>query len=120
MENLLNGKAIATEKPCPICGGSGFLHRDVPIEHPDFGRAIPCECKLRETQQASVDNLRNGSGLVHLSQMTFGTFRPEGIGLNPDKRKNLRDAFETAQQFSRQPHGWLLLKGGYGCGKTHL
>jgi DNA replication protein DnaC len=22
--------------------------------------------------------------------------------------------------FARKPHGWLLLRGGYGCGKTHL
>lgn len=120
MENLLNAKSVATERLCPICGGVGFLHRDVPIDHPDFGRAIPCDCKLRETQQASVDNLRSGSGLVHLSQMTFASFRPEGIGLNPDKRKNLRDAYDTAQHFARTPQGWLLLKGGYGCGKTHL
>jgi len=120
MANTSNAKTQVSERPCPICGGTGFVRRDVPVGDPDFGRAIPCECKLRETQQASVDNLRNASGLVHLSQMTFASFRPEGIGLNPDKRKNLRDAFETAQHFSRDPHGWLLFKGGYGCGKTHL
>ncbi len=106
--------------PCPICGGVGFLRRDVPFDHPDFGRAVPCECKLRETQQATLDSLRSASGLVHLTQMTFATFRPEGIGLPPDKRKNLRDAYETAQQFAHHPNGWLLFKGGYGCGKTHL
>lgn len=96
------------------------MRRDVPFDHPDFGRAIPCECKLRETQQATLDTLRTASGLVHLSQMTFATFRPEGIGLPPDKRKNLRDAYETAQRFALHPNGWLLFKGGYGCGKTHL
>jgi len=106
--------------PCPICGGVGFLRREVPFDHPDFGRAVPCECKLRETQQATLDSLRTASGLVHLTQMTFATFRPEGIGLPPDKRKNLRDAYETARQFARHPNGWVLFKGGYGCGKTHL
>lgn len=105
---------------CPICGGVGFLRREVPFDHPDFGRAVPCECKLRETQQATLDSLRTASGLVHLTQMTFATFRPEGIGLPPDKRKNLRDAYETARQFARHPNGWVLFKGGYGCGKTHL
>ena len=105
---------------CPICHGTRFLRRDVPIDHPDFGRAFPCECKLRETQQAALDDLKQGSGLTHLTQMTFATFRAEGVGLNPDKRKNLRDAFERAEQFARAPQGWLLLKGGYGCGKTHL
>lgn len=115
MANLSNAKT-----PCPICGGVGFLRRDVPFDHPDFGRAVPCECKLRETQQATLDSLRTASGLVHLTQMTFATFRAEGIGLPPDKRKNLRDAYEMARQFAHQPNGWLLFKGGYGCGKTHL
>lgn len=108
------------EDSCPICGGAGFLRRDVPVDHPDFGRAVPCDCKIRETQQASLDDLRKSSGLAPLSQMTFETFRPDGIGLNPDKRKNLREAFETARRFAQDARGWLLLKGGYGSGKTHL
>lgn len=105
---------------CPICGGAGFFRRDVPVGHPDFGRAIPCECKMRETQQASLQDLRKSSGLAPLSQMTFASFRPEGIGLNPVKRKNLREAYARAQSFAENPNGWLLLKGGYGSGKTHL
>ncbi len=115
MTNSLNANS-----PCPICGGVGFLRRDVPVDHPDFGRAIPCECKIRETQQAGVDSLRATSGLTHLAQMMFATFRPDGIGLSPDRRKNLRDAFEAARRFATEPRGWLLLRGGFGCGKTHL
>ncbi len=105
---------------CPICHGAGFLRRDVPVDHPDFGRAIPCECKVRETQQAALNELRATSGLAPLAQMTFETFRADGIGLPPDKRKNLREAFECARQFALAGKGWLLLKGGYGGGKTHL
>lgn len=105
---------------CPICGGAGYLRLDVPVDHPDFGRAVPCDCKIRETQQASLEDLRKNSGLAALALMKFETFRPDGIGLNPDKRKNLREAFETAQRFAREGKGWLVLKGGYGAGKTHL
>ncbi len=105
---------------CPICHGAGFLRRDVPVDHPDFGRGIPCECKLRETREAEIADLRGSSGIVHLTQMTFDSFRPDGIGLNPDKRKNLRQAHDIARQFARDAKGWLLLKGGYGSGKTHL
>ncbi len=105
---------------CPICGGAGFLRRDVPVDHPDFGRAIPCQCKIRETEQADLDALRASSGLTHLTQMTFNSFRPDGIGLNPDKRKNLHQAYDSAREFAQSARGWLLLKGGYGCGKTHL
>lgn len=116
MPNSSNAKSSV----CPICHGVGFFRRDVPVDHPDFGRAIPCECKIRETQQASLEDLRQRSGLGHLPQMTFETFRPDGIGLPPDKRKNLRDAYDAARAFAENPRGWLLLKGGLGCGKTHL
>ncbi len=96
------------------------MRRDVPVDHPDFGRAVPCTCKMQETQEANLAVLRQSSGIAHLAQMTFDTFRPEGIGLNPDKQKNLRYAFDCASRFARAPTGWLLLKGGYGSGKTHL
>jgi DNA replication protein DnaC len=29
-------------------------------------------------------------------------------------------AFEVAQEFADEPQGWLILLGGYGCGKPHL
>ncbi|MEW5718965.1 MAG: ATP-binding protein, partial [Chloroflexota bacterium] len=117
---MANSSNANAQSPCPICGGVGFLRRDVPVDHPDFGRAVPCVCKLRETQHAELDDLRKTSGLAHLSQMTFGAFHSEGIGLPPDKRKNLRDAHDSARAFANDPCGWLLLKGGYGGGKTHL
>ena len=96
---------------------SGAISR---TDHPDFGRAVPCECKKRQAQGAELDSLRSSSGISYLGQMTFDTFRPDGIGLNPDKRKNLRQAYDCAREFAHNPSGWLLLKGGYGCGKTHL
>ncbi len=33
---------------------------------------------------------------------------------------SLKYAFNQAQHFSQNLKGWLLLMGGYGCGKTHL
>ena len=32
----------------------------------------------------------------------------------------VRRAFQEAQDFAENPVGWLVLTGGYGCGKTHL
>jgi DNA replication protein DnaC len=55
-----------------------------------------------------------------LERMTFAAFHPEGHGLPPAGQANLRWAFEEAQTFAQNPGGWLILKGGYGCGKTHL
>jgi DNA replication protein DnaC len=64
--------------------------------------------------------MRQASGLAMLSRMTFETFLPEGLGLTPDKQRQLREAYQAAERFARTPEGWLVLKGGYGCGKTHL
>jgi DNA replication protein DnaC len=60
------------------------------------------------------------SQLGKLARMTFQSFVPEGYGLNVEKRENLRRAYERAKHFAQEPEGWLILKGGYGCGKTHL
>jgi len=93
---------------------------DVPIDHPDFGKAIPCECKLKEVEESRLSDLKRISNLGLLSRMTFDSFVPEGYGLNPEKRRNLRRAYELAKEFAENPKGWLILFGGYGCGKTHL
>jgi DNA replication protein DnaC len=60
------------------------------------------------------------SQLGALQNYTFSTFAPEGIGLPPAKERNLKNAFIQAKTFAKQPDGWMILKGGYGCGKTHL
>ena len=52
--------------------------------------------------------------------MTFDAFLPEGVSLPLPARTNLRQVFELCQEFARNPQGWLVLVGGYGCGKTHL
>lgn len=59
-----------------------------------------------------------GNGAIE--RLTFASFMPEGNGLSPDRAQNLRRAYEIARAFALEPHGWLLLTGGYGSGKTHL
>lgn len=60
------------------------------------------------------------SQLGALNECTFDSFLAEGIGLTPDKQRNLKSAYDRCLAFAREPQGWLVLKGGYGCGKTHL
>jgi DNA replication protein DnaC len=105
---------------CPLCGGLGYVARDLPVDHPDFGRLFPCSCKLAETERRRMDHLRALSNLDHLARLTFANFVPDGYGLTPDKAVNLRFAYDLAQQYAENPEGWLVLFGGYGCGKTHL
>jgi DNA replication protein DnaC len=105
---------------CPLCGGLGFVREDVPIDHPHFGQLFPCRCKLAEIELQRLAQLRALSNLAHLTHMTFDTFVPEGYGLRPDRAANLRHAFEEARSYADNLEGWLILFGGYGCGKTHL
>jgi DNA replication protein DnaC len=109
-----------TGNECPVCGGLGFVRMNVPVDHPDFGKLFPCECKLAEAEERRRQHLRAVSNLDHLSRLTFETFVPDGYGLPPDKAANLRSAYQQAQQYAADPKGWLIFFGGYGCGKTHL
>ena len=109
-----------TDAVCPICRGAGFLIKDVPFGHPDFAKLFPCQCKIEELRAQHLSDLRDLSQLGKLARMTFQSFVPEGYGLNVEKQDNLRRAYERAKHFAQESEGWLILKGGYGCGKTHL
>jgi DNA replication protein DnaC len=108
------------EEVCPICKGLGYLRLNVPPGHPDFGQLVPCTCRLTRLAERRVAALRTLGDLGVLCRLTFETFNPEGHSLPPDKQANLRWAYEEARSFAEKPEGWLVLKGGYGCGKTHL
>ena len=61
------------------------------------------------------------SNLESLSHLTFDNFEPRGyVGLRPAQADSIEQAYNQAQQFAQTLKGWLLLQGGYGCGKTHL
>ena len=53
--------------------------------------------------------------------LTFESFQPRGqIGIGEKQANSLEMAFNQANHYARSLNGWLLLQGGYGCGKTHL
>jgi DNA replication protein DnaC len=97
---------------CPVCKGTGFLRNNVPFEHPQFGKAVACECKLQERKRKRRQQLQEISNLGAFINKRFATFDPRLPGL--------REAFEESAAFAKNPSGWLLLVGPNGCGKTHL
>jgi DNA replication protein DnaC len=105
---------------CPHCGGLGYVIPDVPPAHPSFGRAVTCSCRAADQEMARMDHLLKLSQLGALQNCTFDAFMPDGIGLTPEKQRNLKMAFDRVMTYAKDPQGWLVLKGGYGCGKTHL
>ncbi len=104
-----NSTALAV---CPICKGAGWLRADVPVGDPFFGRAIPCECTIQERERRQVDALQRLSALDAFRNRTFDNFDSKTLGV--------AEAFERARNFAQDPYGWLVLRGGVGCGKTHL
>jgi len=100
---------------CLICKDAGYLRADVPFGHPDFGKALPCSCKVAAVKVKHQQELVQQSGILGLGSYknaTFETFNRLALGT--------RDAFVAARDFAKDPYGWLVLTGGTGCGKTHL
>jgi DNA replication protein DnaC len=114
-ENLLG------DPECPHCQGLGYLRKDVPLGHPDFGKLDICSCRHKQIAQQVGRRLFALSNLEDLHHLTFENFNPRGrVGLAPLQADSLERAFNHARQFSQNLNGWLLLQGPYGCGKTHL
>ena len=61
------------------------------------------------------------SSLPLLSGKTFGNFSlRQGEGIPSEDLKSLEGAFKAAEKFAKNPVGWIVFSGSYGCGKTHL
>ncbi len=113
---------IGPGKPgCPICGGVGYLRQDVPLGDPRFGQVTPCVCMLAVLQAEASERLNRFGNLERLQHMTFESFSPHGrVALSRIAQQSLERAYNLAYAFAQSRKGWLLLEGGFGCGKTHL
>jgi DNA replication protein DnaC len=104
---------------CPICHGVGYLRMDVPVDHPLFGKAQPCECRHKEVQQKRIAQLRQASNLQHLQRMTFDSFVTNRAGAS-EIAASLQEAYLDAFTYATNPTRWVIFTGAYGSGKTHL
>ncbi|HPP63002.1 MAG TPA: ATP-binding protein [Anaerolineales bacterium] len=130
MPNTSEIKATASAAPtlgdpnCPHCGGAGYVRYDVPMGDPRFGRLEACVCRAADIAEGARTRLFELSRLDRLSHLTFENFESRGNKnarfMTPQDVHSLEAAKETAENFARSPQGWLLIEGGYGCGKTHL
>lgn len=114
-----NGHARPEDR-CPICEGRKWLSVDVPVGHPDFGKAVACQCQIDTSESERETRLRRYSNLGPLSRMTFDSANPDGLGASPENARLFAAAFRAAQEYADDPAGWLALTGPNGCGKTHL
>ncbi len=105
---------------CEVCGGRGWITRDVPVGHREFGRLLPCECQKGRLEEEQHDRLRRYSNLGHLTRFTFGTLKPEGLRQDEQSQGRFRNAYKAALEYADNPKGWLVFVGPNGSGKTHL
>ncbi len=105
---------------CPTCGGFGYVRKDVPLGHPDFGRALLCPHRRDEVANARTGELRAAANMAALGHMTFDNFHLTPYEMSEKMQKSLKAAFDAAREFADDPRGWLVLTGTFGCGKTHL
>jgi DNA replication protein DnaC len=108
------------EAVCARCGGAGYVRLAVPLGHPRFGRATPCDCALDETPDEQTDRLLRYSNLGSLRRMTFSTLMPRGRSADPQHQERFAHAMAAAEHFADEPRGWLAILGRSGSGKTHL
>lgn len=105
---------------CPLCDGAGFLRRDVPLEHPDFGRLVSCQCREREAETGRLAILQRYSNLGPLTRLSFENLLPQGRSSDPANQERFKTALAACRAYAEDPRGWLVLSGITGCGKTHL
>jgi len=105
---------------CPICKGLGYVYLDVPVGHPDFGKVVPCRCRLQQLEKERQAHLLRYSNLRALTRFTFDNLVPQGRSGDPLNQEQFNQAYEAAKAFAVDPKGWLVLAGPSGCGKTHL
>lgn len=105
---------------CPICGGMGFVTYNLPVDHPNFGKAFPCVCQHDVIAARQARRLNTLSNLPAVADKTFETFILERPYLDESQLSDLRTAYTLAWNYAHEPHGWLLFQGNYGTGKTHL
>jgi len=106
---------------CPHCHGVGYLRADVPVGHAEFGKLEICVCRRAKVTDIVRERLFAISHLDELKDLTFESFKIRGHkGVGEIQAHSIERAFNQAQHYSQNLNGWMLLQGGYGCGKTHL
>jgi len=113
-------EAASPASACPICNGAGFVYTNVPVGHPDFGKAVPCRCIRKESEKERQARLERYSNLGALTRLTFDNLIPQGRSGDTNNQQRFTAAYEAAKAFAAEPKGWLVLVGPSGCGKTHL
>ena len=107
--------------PCELCGGTGFV-RLPPSERYPNGPMAFCRCMSTRINHRRIRRLMAESGLTPtvLCAWSFDTFYPHRAVGDRAQQAALAGIKKAVIAYANDPHGWLVLCGALGCGKTHL
>lgn len=106
-EDIDPGEATWEVADRPCCHGGGYVRRDVPVGHPDFGTLVECPCGLVLGRRAS--RLWGRAMIpVEYENLTLESYPDQTI------------AQRVRGWYAGSRHPWLLLVGEFGSGKTAL
>lgn len=99
---------------CPECGGIGYVHYDVPVGHPKFGKVERCPNARASTHKSSLQageiDPRVGLTVDELCNLTWGLVKK---GVNQADQ-----ACDVTRRAYMSGHGMVFMYGGYGQGKS--
>lgn len=68
--------------------------------------------------ETDLDSHHGAIPLPMAQAMTFRAFQPEHP--DPEQLERIHLYVDYIHRWAHSPHGWLLITGNYGAGKTHL
>ena len=99
---------------CSECGGVGYVHYDVPVGHPKFGKVERCPNARVSTHKSSLQageiDPRVGLTSDEVYNLTWGLVK-KGVNQADQARDVTRRAYTSG-------HGMVFMYGGYGQGKS--
>lgn len=115
-----------SEYDCPNCEDTGWVRREVDIDHPDFGKAFRCPCRQEADRHRLAQRAREMCQLPReLRGDSFDSYQPSWNGKDGKAAparglvQARQRALDAAKSWVKEG-GWLLLQGPYSVGKTHL
>lgn len=117
--------------PCPLgwCDGTGWYVEERPAGHPNFGKLMPCGCRLQAaeararqhayTQRAQILAQLDSELGGKLARCTFENYFLNWAA-DDAARASMSTALSACKQYADQRLGWLYIHGPTGVGKSHL
>jgi len=88
------------------------FYEDVPANHPDFGKAVPCGCTTHRLGEKRKARLMKLDGLTDEER----GYRLDNYEVIPANRAT----YNVLSKASAQQRGFIIVEGPYGVGKSRL